>query len=96
MDINREIRMAVNTGEVDFGVNEAVKNVEDEQCELLIISSNCPDERLKGKDEFNGVPIYTYDGNNQQLGSAAGKPFAVSTMSIKDQGNSNILSIKAE
>ncbi|MEF8831943.1 MAG: 50S ribosomal protein L30e [Candidatus Thermoplasmatota archaeon] len=96
MDVNREIRMAVNTGTVDFGIKEAKENVENEECEILIISSNCPDENLKNSKEYNGIPIYVYQGNNQQLGSAAGKPFAVSAISIKDAGNSNILSLKAE
>ncbi len=96
MDVNREIRMAVNTGTVDFGIKEAKDNVENEECELLIISSNCPDEDLKDNEEYNGIPIYVYRGNNQQLGSAAGKPFAVSAISIKDAGNSNILSLRAE
>ncbi len=96
MDINREIRMAVNTGDVDFGLKEAKKNIEDGNCELLIVASNCPNKRLKKREKFKDVPIYVYKGNNQELGSAAGKPFAISTMSIKNAGNSNILSLKAE
>jgi len=96
MDVNREIRMAVNTGAVDFGIKEAKENVEDEKCELLIVASNCPDDNLKESKEYDGVPVYVYRGNNQQLGSAAGKPFAVSAISIKDAGNSNILSLRAE
>ncbi|MFP4001728.1 MAG: 50S ribosomal protein L30e [Thermoplasmata archaeon] len=96
MDVNREIRMAVNTGSVDFGVKEAKENADNDECKLLIVASNCPDESLLESDEYNGVPIYEYRGNNQQLGSAAGKPFAVSTLSIKDAGNSNVLSLKAE
>ncbi len=96
MDVNREIRMAVNTGSVDFGVKEAKENVENQECELLIVASNCPEENFMENEEYNGVPIYVYRGNNQQLGSAAGKPFAVSAISIKDAGNSNILSLRAE
>ncbi len=96
MDVNREIRMAVNTGEVDFGLKEAKENAEEDDCELLIVASNCPDDSLKDSKEYEGVPIYVYRGNNQQLGSAAGKPFAVSAISIKDGGNSNIFSLRAE
>lgn len=96
MDVNREIRMAVNSGSVDFGVKEAKENADDDECELLIVASNCPDETLMKSEEYSGVPIFKYRGNNQQLGSAAGKPFAVSTLSIKDAGNSNVLSLKAE
>lgn len=96
MDVNREIRMAVNSGSVDFGVKEAKENAEKDECKLLIVASNCPDETLIESEEYSEVPIYKHRGNNQQLGSAAGKPFAVSTLSIKDAGNSNVLSLKAE
>ncbi len=96
MDIKREIRVAVNTGEVDFGLNEASKNIEDDNCNLLIVASNCPDERMLEEDEVDGIPLYHFEGNNQALGAAAGKPFAVSVMSILDAGDSNILSLRAE
>lgn len=96
MDIKREIRVAVNTGEVDFGLKEALKNIEEDNCNLLIVASNCPDERMLEKDEFDGIPIYHFKGNNQALGSAAGKPFPMSIISILDAGDSNILSLRAE
>ncbi len=96
MDVNREIRMAINTGKADFGINEAMKNVEEGECKLLIVASNCPDDRLTEGEEYEDVPIYRFKGNNHELGAAAGKPFAISTISILDPGNSNILSIKAE
>ncbi|MBS3816335.1 MAG: 50S ribosomal protein L30e [Candidatus Thermoplasmatota archaeon] len=96
MEIKREIRVAVNTGKVDFGLKEAYKNLEDDDCDLLIVASNCPDDQMKENDEFEGVSIYHFEGNNQVLGSAAGKPFAISIMSILDSGESNILSLKAE
>ncbi len=96
MDVKRESRVAVNTGKVDFGLEEAIKDVNEDKCELLIVASNCPEERLRGKKEFKGVPIYRFNGNNKSLGSAAGKPFAPSILSVLDPGESNILSIKAE
>ena len=96
MDIKREIRVAVNTGEVDFGLNEALRNIENDDCALLIVASNCPDERMLEKDEYEGVSLYHFKGDNQVLGAAAGKPFAISVMSILDAGDSNILSLKAE
>lgn len=96
MDVKREIRVAMNTGEVNFGLNEAMKNVEENDCKLLIVASNCPEENLTSSDEFKDVPIYHFRGNNQTLGSVAGKPFAISVLSVLDSGESNILSVKAE
>ncbi|MFP3871438.1 MAG: 50S ribosomal protein L30e [Candidatus Natronoplasma sp.] len=96
MDIKREIRVAVNTGDVDFGTKEAIKNAEDNNCELLVVATNCPEERFMEAEDFKGVPIYHFKGNNKALGSASGKPFAVSVLSISDPGDSNILSVRAE
>lgn len=95
MDINREIRVAVNTGEVSFGIKEAKDNVEEGNAKLLIVANNCPEEEFNG-NEYNEVPIYHYKGINKDLGSAAGKPFAISTLAIMDSGDSNILSLKAD
>ncbi len=96
MDLKREIRVAANTGEVDFGVKEAKKDVKEDECKLLIVASNCPEKEMKDVDEYKGVPVYQFEGNNQSLGSSAGKPFAASVISILDPGDSNILSVRAE
>lgn len=95
MDINREIRVAVNTGKVSFGVKEAIDNVEEGNAKMLIVANNCPERNFEGK-EYEGVPIYHYKGINKELGSAAGKPFAISTITVMDSGDSNILSLKAD
>lgn len=95
MDINREIRVAVNTGKVSFGVKEAMDNVEEGNAKMLIVANNCPESDFDGK-EYEGVPIYHYKGINKELGSAAGKPFAISTITVMDSGDSNILSLKAD
>ena len=95
MDINREIRVAVNTGKVSFGVKEAMDNVEEGSAKMLIVANNCPESDFDGK-EYEGVPIYHYKGINKELGSAAGKPFAISTITVMDSGDSNILSLKAD
>ncbi len=92
MDINREIRLAVNTGETSLGIKEGIKNIEDGQVKMLIVAKNCPEQKFKG-DEYKGVPIYQFKGNNHDLGSTAGKPFTVSTIAVMDPGESDILSL---
>ncbi|MFW6040330.1 MAG: 50S ribosomal protein L30e [Thermoplasmatota archaeon] len=92
MDVNRAIRLAVNTGEVNFGVNEAYNNIKEGRARLLIVSKNCPELEFK-QNKYEEIPIYHFKGNNHDLGSAAGKPFAVSTITVIDPGESNILSL---
>ena len=40
-----------------------------------------------------GVRVFTYDGNNMELGAICGKPFSVSALAVIDKGTSNILSL---
>ena len=92
MDINREIRLAVNTGETSLGVKEAKKNIEDGKAKMLIVAKNCPEPKFKEK-EYEGVPIYNFKGNNHELGSTAGKPFTISSIAVMDSGESDILTL---
>ncbi len=94
MDVNREIRLAVNTGKTLLGVDQSKKAVEDGNAKLLIVAKNCPEKNFL-KEEYNGVPIYQFEGTNKNLGSAAGKPFAVSVLTVIEQGESNVLSLKS-
>lgn len=93
MDVNRAIRLAVNTGETVFGIKEAKKSVQEGKAQMLIVAKNCPEEDFKG-DEYEDIPVYHFRSNNHDLGSAAGKPFAVSTLTVIEPGESNILSLK--
>ncbi len=95
MDVRREIRVAVNTGEATFGVKEALENLDEGNAEMLIVARNCPEEKFSG-EEYEDVPIYHFRGTNQELGSTVGKPFAISTIAILDSGQSNVTSLKAD
>ncbi len=93
MDVNREIRLAVNTGDTVFGIKESKNAASTGEAKLLIVTKKCPESEFKG-DQFEGVPIYHFKGTNKQLGSAAGKPFSISTLAVISPGESNILSLK--
>lgn len=94
MDLNKSLRLAIDTGKVSVGANQSSKAITSGSAKLVIISSNCPDETVaaakKGK-----TPVYSFKGNNSVLGAACGKPFPVSIIAILDGGKSDILSLKA-
>jgi len=96
MDINKAIRLAVDTGKVEFGTRSTVRNTLNGKAKLIIIARNCP---KKFKDDVlnysktSGINIYQFSGNSLELGSLCGKPFPIAIMSIIDQGNSNILEL---
>lgn len=90
-DIGRALRTAVTTGKVKFGLAASTKAIKNGSAKLLVISQNCPDDWLKSGDL--NIKRVVYPGSNVSLGEACGKPFAISSLVVIDQGSSNILSM---
>lgn len=93
MDINRALKTAVTTGKVFFGINQTKKALKAGKAKLIIVSSNCSEEHVRQIKIYAKIPMYTFNGTNMELGSACGKPFSVSTLSIIDAGDSEILAL---
>ena len=96
MDINREIRQAVDTGKVILGSDKSVKSVKLGQAKLVILASNCPDAVRSDMEHYAklaNVPICFYEGDSTALGLACGKPFLVSVMAVLEPGISGVLGL---
>lgn len=96
MDVNREIRQAVDTGKVILGTDKSMEALKLGQAKLIILASNCP--RVVRTDiehyaRLANIPIYVYQGDSAELGLACGKPFLISVAAVMDPGSSNILSV---
>ncbi len=100
MDVSKGIRMAVDTGDVRFGSRDAVKDAFTGKTKLIVLSNNCPKpikSEIENKAKASGVHVLEYSGTSIELGSLCGKPFPVSSLSVIEPGNSNILdSVKKE
>ncbi|MGP8072433.1 MAG: 50S ribosomal protein L30e [Thermoplasmata archaeon] len=94
MDLAHALKVALETGKVKLGVQEARAAAEGKRAKLLIVSSSCPDEKLRSDRTLGKVPIYHYDGTAVELGQACGCPFPVSAMAILEAGSSAILSLE--
>jgi large subunit ribosomal protein L30e len=92
MDINRALKMAVNTGKVLFGAKLAVKAAKSNDVKLYIRASNFPEEEIGTFEEFD-IPTYHYTGNNYELGAVCGKPFSISILSVIEPGESDIMDL---
>jgi len=89
IDIGRALKSAINTGKVEFGVDQTEKAVKSGKAQIVILARNCPSESLKDAK----VKIHIFDGNNMELGALCGKPFSVSALAVIDKGSSNILTL---
>ena len=95
MDINRALKTAVLTGKVYLGRQQTAKALKRNEVKLVIAASNCMDSAIEMLRKQN-APFYRFPGNNLELGSACGKPFSVSMVSILDPGESNILDLEKD
>jgi large subunit ribosomal protein L30e len=96
MDLDRGIRVAVDTGNVTLGSSKSIQGLKLGRGKLVIIASNCPEEveeDVMYYSQLSEIPVYTYNGSSVELGSVCGKPFTVATMIVKDPGDSTILEI---
>lgn len=93
MDINKALKTAVTTGKVLFGFEQTIKVLMAGKARLIIVSSNCPDKHLVTIEKHKEVPFHRFNGTNIELGSACGKPFSVSVLSVLSEGESEILAL---
>jgi len=94
VDLNKEIRRAVDTGKVIFGYNQAQKKLLSGEGELLIVCKNMPKndkEKLKQIANVESKKYYEYSENGLVLGSVCGKPFVISAMLVLDAGKSKVM-----
>jgi large subunit ribosomal protein L30e len=96
IDINKAIASTVKTGKVWFGANNAIKNVKVGKAKLVVIAENCPKnirEDIEYYCKFSNIPMIIYKGIGLDLGVACGKPFMISTLTVREPGDSDILKI---
>lgn len=92
----RALRLAVETGKVEFGAKNGVKDSLLAKSKLLVVASNAPRELqddIAYYSKLSAVPVLTFDGTSIELGSICGKPYPVSVLSIYDAGSSDIMEI---
>lgn len=93
-NINSRLALVVKSGKYSLGYKQTLKTLRSGQSKLVIISSNCPPIR-KSEIEYYAMlartNVHHYSGNNIDLGTACGKLFRASVMSITDAGDSDIV-----
>jgi len=96
IDINKAITTTVKTGKVLFGAQNAINNAKIAKAKLIVVAANCPQkirEDIQYYCKFSNIPIIIYNGTSIELGAVCGKPFMVSALTIREQGDSNILKL---
>jgi len=93
IDITRELRTLVTTGKVALGAEQAKKALKAKSAKLVIVAANVSRPNAEAIGKFEGAPVYRFPGSSLELGSACGKPFAVSVLTVLAPGESGIMSL---
>ncbi len=97
--INSRLQLVMKSGKVALGYKTTLKTLRAGKAKMVIISNNTP-KLVKSEVEYYAMlnkdcNVLHYSGNNNDLGTACGKFFRVSMLSITDAGDSDILTLTA-
>ena len=97
VNIEKEIRSAVDTGEVIMGERETLKAVKAKGVELVICAVNCKAElktELLKHANIGDVPVYKFDGSSLELGAVCGRPHLISMLGVISPGDSDVFKLR--
>ncbi|KAL4764874.1 hypothetical protein BDW75DRAFT_213138 [Aspergillus navahoensis] len=93
--ISSRLALVMKSGKVTLGYKTTIKTLRSGKAKLVIIAANTPPLR-KSELEYYAMlaktPVHHFSGNNIELGTACGRLYRCSTMTILDAGDSDILS----
>ena len=72
MDVDRGIRVAVDTGDVTLGSEKSIQSLKLGKGQLVVVASNAPKEILEDVEYYanlSEIPSLVYDGTSVDLGS---------------------------
>ena len=96
MDISRQLKIASATGKLLFGQRQAIDACAKGDAKCIILAANCPQEYI---DELAAkhpeVTMHRTMLVNRGLGVASGKPFSISTITVMDAGDSELLTLSS-
>ena len=94
MDLNKSLRIAVDSGKAEFGTKSTKTHALNGTGKLVIIAENCKTEEKNDLVHFckmSKLAYLLFDGTSMDLGVVCGKPFAVSAMTVLEAGDSDVL-----
>ena len=92
--MNSRLKLVMKSGKATLGYKATLKALRKTKAKMILIASNCPHLR-KSELEYYAMlaktQVHHYGGDNTALGTALGKLFNCSVVSIIDAGDSDIL-----
>jgi len=86
MPLIDEIQRAIKSDKTIFGYRESIKFIKTDTPKLIIIVKNMPDNmrnEIEQNAKVSEVKVEVFDGTSKELGLVCGKPFPITTITIK-------------
>jgi len=87
----KTMKAIVKNGKYEIGLKESMKSLKN--AKLLVYSDNLSEltiSKIEKSCKKSSVPTIAYSGSSMTLGHICGKPFKVSSISVKSTGDTNI------
>jgi len=94
MDLDKQLKILVKTGKVEFGSKQALEAARSGKAKLIVLASNCPMEEKGAIMEgarLSGLRVLNYTGTSIDLGVACDRLHPVAALAVKELGDSEIL-----
>ena len=96
--VNARLQLVMKSGRASLGYRQTLKHLRDGSAKLVIIASNTPTLRKSELEYYamlsrksSNTKVHLFAGNNNDLGTACGKLFSVSCLTVTDEGDSDII-----
>jgi large subunit ribosomal protein L30e len=94
MDLSRQLKNAIATGNLLFGQRQAKDACANGSAKMVILAANCPEDYSTAlRASHPEVTMHRARMVNRELGIACGKPFSVSTITVIDAGDSDLMAL---
>ena len=91
---NASLKLVMKSGKFKLGYRETLRTLRSGKSKLVVVSNNCPTVRQSEIEYYailSKTPVHRFEGGNTELGTACGRYFQVSMLTILESGDSDIL-----
>ena len=91
-----QLKLVMKSGKYKLGYKECLKTLRTGKAKLVLIANNCPTVRQSEIEYYamlSKTIVHHFQGNNSELGTACGKYFKVSVLSVLEEGDSEIVRV---
>jgi large subunit ribosomal protein L30e len=81
-----EIQSAIKSDKAVFGYRSTIKFIKTDNPRMIVMAKNVPDNMRKEIEhnvKVGGTKLEVFEGSSKELGVICGKPFPISTITLK-------------